>query len=108
MYVFGAQLGHENGFLFHVEDFTSEFGNLGNELEDKLLSKDIYRKIYENISSVILQVFRECGRDQPRQKRSENNWMQRFSLISSSSRRSCRNTIHGSTGSPRTVLLSVN
>ena len=64
MYEFGAQLGHENAFLFHVEDFTSEFRNLGNELEDKLLSKDIYRKIYKNISSVILQPFRECARDQ--------------------------------------------
>ena len=35
VYEFGAQLGHENAFLFHVEDFTSEFRNLGNELEDK-------------------------------------------------------------------------
>ena len=64
MYEFGAQLGHENAFLFYVEDFTGEFGNLGNELEDKLVSKDIYRKIYKNISSVILQPFRECARDQ--------------------------------------------
>ena len=62
MYEFGAQSDHEKPFLSHFEDFTERFRNLGNELEDKdLEDKDIYRKIYENISSVILQAFLECG-----------------------------------------------
>jgi len=56
VYEFGAQLGHENAFLFHVEDFTSEFRSLGNELEDKLVNKDIYQKI----SKIYLRWY--CGR----------------------------------------------
>ena len=38
MYQFGAQLDHEEPFLFHFEDLRSEFRSLGNELEKKLVS----------------------------------------------------------------------